>query len=125
MGDILGHVGDKWDVPLTVLLRQGPRRFSKLEREVGTVSKKMLILTLRYLERDGFISRKVTPSTPPRVDYALTALGEEVMGPLDSSSGWRWLEADVPDGRPPWPPYKYHAALGYRREKTRRALMVS
>ena len=104
MGDIRGHVEDKWAVLLVVLLRQGPRRFSELEREVGTVSKKMLILTLRYLERDGFISRKVTPSTPPRVDYALTALGEEVMGPLDSSSVWRWLEADVPDGRPPWPP---------------------
>lgn len=88
VGDILGHVGDKWAVLLIVLLRQGPHRFSELEREVGTVSKKMLTLTLRHLERDGYISRKVTPSIPPRVDYALTALGEEVMGPLEILARW-------------------------------------
>ena len=90
MGNILDHVGDKWAVLLIVLLRQGPRRFSELEREVGTVSKKMLTPTLRYLERDGFISRKVTPSTPPRVDYALTALGEEVMGPRNFWRNGPW-----------------------------------
>lgn len=88
VGDILGHVGDKWAVLLIVLLRQGPRRFSELERDVGTVSKKMLTLTLRHLERDGYVSRKVTPSIPPRVDYALTPLGQEVMGPLEILAQW-------------------------------------
>ena len=88
MGDILGHVGDKWDVLLIVLRRQGPRRFSELEREVGTVSKKILTLTLRDLEQDGFIGRKVTSSIPPKVDYALTALDEEVMGPLEFLAQW-------------------------------------
>lgn len=88
VGDILGHVGDKWAVLLIVLLRQGPRRFSELEREVGTVSKKMLTLTLRHLERDGFVTRKVTPSVPVRVDYALTELGEEIMRPLEHLAQW-------------------------------------
>jgi DNA-binding HxlR family transcriptional regulator len=88
VGDILGHVGDKWAVLLIVLLRQGPRRYSELEREVGTVSKKMLTLTLRHLERDGYVSRKVTPSVPVRVDYTLTELGEEVMQPLEHLARW-------------------------------------
>jgi len=88
VGDILSHVGDKWSVLIIVLLREAPRRYSELEREIGTVSKKMLTTTLRNLERDGFVSRKVTPSIPPRVDYALTALGREVMEPLDVLARW-------------------------------------
>lgn len=88
VGDILGHVGDKWSVLIIVLLRERPRRYSELEREIETVSKKMLTSTLRNLERDGFISRTVTPTIPPRVDYALTALGSEVMEPLDALARW-------------------------------------
>ena len=88
VGDILGHVGDKWSVLVIVLLRQGSWRYSELEREIGTVSKKMLTTTLRNLERDGFVIRTVTPSIPPRVDYELTELGREVMEPLDILAHW-------------------------------------
>ena len=88
VGDILGHVGDKWSVLIIVLLRAGPMRYSELEREIGTVSKKMLTTTLRNLERDGFLTRSVTPTIPPRVDYALTDLGREVMEPLDVLARW-------------------------------------
>lgn len=88
VGEILGHVGDKWSVLIIVLLRQRDMRYSELEREIGTVSKKMLTTTLRNLERDGFLSRTVTPSIPPRVDYALTDLGREVMEPLDILARW-------------------------------------
>lgn len=88
VGDILGHVGDKWSVLIIVLLRERPWRYSELEREIGTVSKKMLTSTLRNLERDGFVSRTVTPSIPPRVDYDLTPLGREVMDPLDALARW-------------------------------------
>jgi DNA-binding HxlR family transcriptional regulator len=88
VGDILGHVGDKWSVLVIVLLRERSWRYSELEREIGTVSKKMLTTTLRNLERDGFLTRTVTPSIPPRVDYALTDLGREVMEPLDILARW-------------------------------------
>ncbi len=88
VGDILHHVGDKWSVLVIVLLRERARRYSELEREIGTVSKKMLTSTLRNLERDGFVSRAVTPSIPPRVDYALTDLGREVMEPLEALARW-------------------------------------
>jgi DNA-binding HxlR family transcriptional regulator len=88
VGDILGHVGDKWSVLIIVLLRERSWRYSELEREIGTVSKKMLTTTLRNLERDGFVDRTVTPSIPPRVDYALTDLGREVMEPLDVLARW-------------------------------------
>ncbi len=88
VGDILGHVGDKWSVLIIVLLQQRSWRYSELEREIGTVSKKMLTTTLRNLERDGFVDRTVTPSIPPRVDYALTDLGREVMEPLDVLARW-------------------------------------
>ena len=88
VGDILGHVGDKWSVLVIVLLRERGRRYSELEREIGTISKKMLTTTLRNLERDGFVTRTVTPTIPPRVDYALTELGREVMEPLDVLARW-------------------------------------
>jgi len=88
VGDILGHVGDKWSVLVIVLLRERGRRYSELEREIGTISKKMLTTTLRNLERDGFVTRTVTPTIPARVDYALTELGREVMEPLDVLARW-------------------------------------
>jgi len=88
VGDILGHVGDKWSVLVIVLLRERSMRYSELEREIGTISKKMLTRTLRHLERDGFLTRTITPTMPPRVDYTLTALGREVMDPLDGLARW-------------------------------------
>lgn len=94
VGDILGHVGDKWSVLIIVLLRERSWRYSELEREIGTVSKKMLTTTLRNLERDGFVTRTVTPTIPPRVDYALTGLGREVMEPLDVLARWALDNSD-------------------------------
>jgi len=68
-------IGDKWTMIVVVALREGPMRFSELRRAIPGVSQRMLTLALRSLERDGLISRKVTPSVPQRVDYALTSLG--------------------------------------------------
>jgi DNA-binding HxlR family transcriptional regulator len=94
VGDILGRVGDKWSVLIIVLLRERPMRYSELEREIETVSKKMLTRTLRNLERDGFVYRDVTPSIPPRVDYRLSDLGREVMVPLDQLAHWTLANQD-------------------------------
>ncbi|EPX56656.1 Transcriptional regulator, HxlR family [Cystobacter fuscus DSM 2262] len=71
-----------------VTLADGSQRFNELRRGIGTVSQKMLTATLRGLERDGYVTRKVTPTIPPRVDYELTQLGRDVLVPLDALAHW-------------------------------------
>lgn len=88
--DVLDRVGDKWSVLILALLGEGPRRYSELGRAIEGISQRMLTLTLRSLERDGLITRAVTPSTPPRVDYALTPVGETLS--REVSSLIRWAE---------------------------------
>jgi DNA-binding HxlR family transcriptional regulator len=85
---ILSRIGDKWSVLIISRLGEGPRRFNEIKRIIGGISQRMLTLTLRNLERDGLISRTVTPSVPPRVDYALTELGRDLLGPVTALSQW-------------------------------------
>jgi DNA-binding HxlR family transcriptional regulator len=85
---LLSRIGDKWTVLVVTTLGEGPRRFNELRREIPSVSQRMLTLTLRNLERDGLVSRTVTPSIPPRVDYALTELGQSLLKPLNSLAEW-------------------------------------
>jgi len=94
VGNVLGRIGDKWSVLIIVLLADGPMRFNGLMREIGTVSQKMLTATLRGLERDGYISRTVTPSIPPKVEYALTTLGNDVRLPLQTIASWALAHHD-------------------------------
>ena len=79
---VLQRVGDKWTVLVVTKLGGGRMRFNELREAVGGISQKMLTTTLRGLERDGYVSRTVTPSIPPRVDYALTDLGRELLEPI-------------------------------------------
>jgi DNA-binding HxlR family transcriptional regulator len=69
-------------------LSDGPRRFTEIKRMINGISQRMLTLTLRGLERDGFVTRTVTPSIPPRVDYELTELGRTLIGPLHTIGEW-------------------------------------
>ena len=85
---LLQRIGDKWSVLVVTTLADGPRRFNQLRREIPSVSQRMLTLTLRNLERDGIVSRTVTPSIPPRVDYELTELGRSLYGPVCALSQW-------------------------------------
>ncbi len=85
---ILSRIGDKWSVLIISRLGEGPRRFNEIKRIIGGISQRMLTLTLRNLERDGLISRTVTPTVPPRVDYALTELGRDLLGPVTALSQW-------------------------------------
>ncbi len=85
---LLQRIGDKWTVLVVSTLGEGPRRFNELRREIPSVSQRMLTLTLRNLERDGIVSRAVTPSIPPRVDYALTDLGHSLLAPVNALSQW-------------------------------------
>jgi DNA-binding HxlR family transcriptional regulator len=85
---LLSRIGDKWTVLVVSSLADGSRRFNELRREIPSVSQRMLTLTLRNLERDGLVSRKVTPSIPPRVDYALTELGHSLQQPVLALANW-------------------------------------
>ncbi len=85
---ILVRIGDKWSVLIVALLGGGPRRFNEIKRMVGGISQRMLTLTLRGLERDGLVTRTVTPTNPPRVDYALTDIGLSLWQPVEALGNW-------------------------------------
>ena len=85
---LLSRLGDKWTVLVVSTLAGGPRRFNELRREIPSVSQRMLTLTLRNLERDGLVSRTVTPTIPPRVDYELTGLGHSLQKPISALADW-------------------------------------
>jgi DNA-binding HxlR family transcriptional regulator len=86
--EVLGRVGDKWTVLVVNTLGRGPRRFNELKRELGSISQRMLTLTLRALERDGLVTRTVFPTVPPRVDYDLTGLGRSLLEPVTALGAW-------------------------------------
>lgn len=73
---------------IVMSLRAGPRRFNEIKRAIGTISQRMLTLSLRGMERDGLVTRKVFPTTPPRVEYELTALGHSLRGPVEALGQW-------------------------------------
>ena len=88
VSDILQRVGDKWTVLVVGKLGEGTMRFNELRAAVGGISQKMLTTTLRGLERDGFVTRTVFPTIPPRVDYELTELGHELLEPVLKLGEW-------------------------------------
>ncbi|MDR6955708.1 DNA-binding HxlR family transcriptional regulator [Ancylobacter sp. 3268] len=85
---LLDRIGDRWSVLVLTELDPGVRRFSELRRSIPDISQRMLTQTLRSLETDGFISRTVFPTVPPRVDYELTDLGRSLMVPLGGLIDW-------------------------------------
>ncbi|WFP65432.1 helix-turn-helix domain-containing protein [Mesorhizobium sp. WSM4904] len=88
VSEILQRVGDKWTVLVVGKLGGGAMRFNELRTAVGGISQKMLTTTLRGLERDGFVTREVFPTIPPRVDYELTELGHELLVPVGALGEW-------------------------------------
>jgi len=88
VSEVLSRVGDKWTMQVVVALRDQPRRFNELKRQVGDISQQMLTRTLKTLERDGLVERTVCPTTPPQVEYALTALGHSLSEPVRYLAQW-------------------------------------
>ncbi|MFC7219212.1 winged helix-turn-helix transcriptional regulator [Streptomyces polyrhachis] len=82
------RVGDKWTAMVLRCLEVGPRRFSELRVPLHWVTPKVLTETLRSMERNGFLTRTAYDENPPRVEYALTALGRSLLGPLDTACDW-------------------------------------
>jgi DNA-binding HxlR family transcriptional regulator len=87
---LLDRVGSRWTTMavLSLAAAEGELRFSELKREMTGVSQKMLAQTLRALERDGLVDRRVEASKPPRVHYRLTGLGATLVAPLRGLRAW-------------------------------------
>jgi len=88
VSEVLARVGDKWTVLVVSTLGDGPKRFNELRKALGSISQRMLTLTLRALERDGLVTRTVKPTNPPRVDYELTRLGRSLLEPVSELGLW-------------------------------------
>ncbi|HET9407021.1 MAG TPA: helix-turn-helix domain-containing protein [Candidatus Sulfotelmatobacter sp.] len=81
-------LSEKWRITILHQLLGGPLRTSQLQRTLGNISAKVLTQTLRGLERDGLLERHVTPGVPPRVEYTLTPIAENLITALDDLSCW-------------------------------------
>jgi DNA-binding HxlR family transcriptional regulator len=86
--EVLNLVGDKWSVLVVRILGGGSLRFTEIKRSIEGISQRMLTLTLRGLERDGMLTRSVTPTIPPRVDYELTKLALTLLDPVRALAKW-------------------------------------
>ncbi|WP_412540981.1 helix-turn-helix domain-containing protein [Longispora sp. K20-0274] len=85
---VLNHIAGKWTILIVDALIDGTMRYTDLSRRIQGVSQKMLTQTLRQLEADGFLTRTVHPTIPPRVDYDLTELGRSLAGPIAALRAW-------------------------------------
>jgi len=86
--DVLDRVGDKWSVLVVVELANGTRRFSQLQRAIDGISQRMLTLTVRRLERDGLVLRRVYPTVPVQVEYQLTHTGASLTHLVKALADW-------------------------------------
>ncbi|WP_406066100.1 helix-turn-helix transcriptional regulator [Streptomyces sp. NBC_01077] len=90
---VLDHISGKWTILVVDALLAGTLRYTDLSRRIEGVSQKMLTQTLRGLEADGFVSRTVHPTVPPRVEYDLTELGHSLAEPITALR--QWTEAHI------------------------------
>ena len=91
MQELLARLGDKWSMLVIMALAKNEiycLRFSDLRKQVNGISQRMLTTTLRYLERDGIVSRHQYPEIPPRVEYRLTERGKSLLEPVKSFCQW-------------------------------------
>lgn len=86
--EVLDRVGGKWSVQILVAVVRGPIRFTELERAIEGISRRMLTLTLRNLERDGLLKRTIYPTVPPKVEYAATPMATELHAHLVGLTTW-------------------------------------
>ena len=94
---VLALIADRWSMLILYALSNRVRRHGELKRMIGGISQKMLTQTLRSLERDGLVRRSVFDVVPPRVEYALTPLGQTLLEPLRAIC--RWAQNHLPQVR--------------------------
>ncbi len=88
VGTVLEQLSSKWTIGVILAAVRGPIRFTELERELTGISRRMLTLTLRNLERDGLIERTVYPTVPPKVEYTLTDVGRDFHASFAPMHAW-------------------------------------
>jgi DNA-binding HxlR family transcriptional regulator len=86
--DVLDCIGDRWSLLTLLTLADGTLRFTEVKRGIGDISQRMLAQTLRTLERDGYVTRKIHATVPPKVEYTLTALGESLLAKVTPLIHW-------------------------------------
>ncbi|MBP7481982.1 MAG: helix-turn-helix transcriptional regulator [Lacunisphaera sp.] len=86
--DVLDCIGDRWSLLALLALADGTLRFTEVKRAIGDISQRMLAQTLRGLERDGYVTREVHATVPPKVEYTLTALGESLLAKVTPLIRW-------------------------------------
>jgi DNA-binding HxlR family transcriptional regulator len=88
INEVLDHIGGKWSIGIIVAAAAGPIRFTELERSIEGISRRMLTLNLRKLERDGLLIRTVYPTVPPKVEYSLTPIARELGDSFAALTAW-------------------------------------
>lgn len=86
--NVLDKVGNKWSLLVLVALDSRRLRFMELKRLIGDITQRVLTQTLRNLERDGYVARRVYPTSPPTVEYWLTPLGKSLLKPMFTLIAW-------------------------------------
>lgn len=86
--EVLDRVAGKWSIGILMAAAEGPIRFTELERRIAGISRRMLTLNLRRLEREGLLLRTVYPTVPPKVEYACTPMALELHEALSALVGW-------------------------------------
>jgi len=86
--DVLDCIGDRWSLLTLIALADGTLRFTEVKRAIGDISQRMLAQTLRTLEREGYVTREVYPTIPPKVEYTLTELGKSLLAKVTPLIGW-------------------------------------
>jgi DNA-binding HxlR family transcriptional regulator len=86
--DVLDRIGDRWSLLVLLVLAPKTLRFTEVKRAIGDISQRMLSQTLRSLEKDGYISRTVYPTVPPKVEYCLTDLGRSLLARIEPLVEW-------------------------------------
>ena len=87
--NVLNRIGDKWSILIIDLLgRYGTLRFNELNHHIGSISQKMLTVTLKTLEADGLVARKLYPQIPPKVEYTLTEMGKSMLPSVAMLTDW-------------------------------------
>jgi len=95
VSEVLNRVGDKWSMQVIVVLRDQPRRFNDLRRQINGISQQMLTRTLKVLERDGLVERTVRATSPPQVNYSLTPFGRSLALPVRELAEWARANLDT------------------------------
>lgn len=94
--NLLDRVGDKWSLMIVDILGEtGTMRYSELDHNIESISQKMLASTLKSLETDGLITRKVYPEVPPKVEYSLTDLGKTLLPAIVMLKNWAFENTEA------------------------------